>query len=316
MASYDPNCVANMTQGAFLEREGFYVILSNGQTDHYYVDDFTDPWLSRDDKQVILIQPGFCRSAVFWYHWVPALARDFVVVRRDLRGHGKSSYPKCVSPETTQQVARYENNYEYSIETICAEIIDFLDKLSIPSVHFLGESTSGQIGHALAALHPDRITSLITCSTPTRLDEGKQRMLAMGQASWPEALLKLGSRGWAEALSSQAGTSPRDSPEYKEWWLSEVGKSSAEGLAGYAAFLSRLETRRFLPRIACPVLVLAPAHSAAVPVEESEYAARHIHHAELRVIESPGHEIYVEDAATCQRLVRAHLSRFAKLSHG
>lgn len=297
------------SEEAFPELKGLYVTLSNGQTDHYFLDSFTDPWRPEDDKQVLLIQPGFGRTGMFWYHWVPPLSGDYVVVRRDLRGHGGSSYPKRLSP-WSEEPARYENGYEYDIETICTEIIDFLDRLGIPKVHFLGESTSGQIGHALAALHPDRVLSLITCSSPTHLPEDKQRFLAMGQNSWPGAIMKLGSRGWAEALSRQAGTSPRNNAEYREWWLSEVGKSPAEGLAGYAAFLSRLDTRGYLPYIKCPVLILAPTNSAAVPIEESEYAATHIPRAELEVINSPGHEIYVEAAKVCQELVRQHLSRF------
>lgn len=291
------------------EQEGFYVNLPNGQTDHYFVDSFTDPWRPQDEKQVILIQPGFCRTGVFWYHWVPALSRDYIVIRRDLRGHGRSSHPERLNP-WSDEPGRYEDNYAYDVETICAEIVDFMDRLGFKKFHFLGESTSGQLGHALAALHPERVTSLITCSTPTFLPEDKQKFLAMGQTSWPDALIKLGARGWAEALSSQAGTSPRQTPEYQEWWLREVGKSSATGLAGYAAFLSKLNTRRFLPDIKCAVLILAPNNSAAVPLEESEYAASHIPGAKLEVIDSPGHEIYVEAPERCLELVRQHLSRF------
>ncbi|KAJ9134252.1 Alpha/beta-hydrolase [Pleurostoma richardsiae] len=300
-----------MVNSTFLEQQGFYVTLSNGQTDHFFIDSFTDPWIPSDDKEVILIQPGFGRSGVFWYHWVPVLARDYVVIRRDLRGHGKSSYPKRLSP-WSEEPGVYENHYLYNIETICAEIVDFLDRLGIKTVHFLGESTSGQLGHALAARHPDRISSLITCSSPTYLPDDKQRFLAMNQASWPEALISLDSRGWAAALAQQPGTAPREDPSYQEWWLSEVAKSSADGLAGYAAFLSQLNTRRFLPEISCPVLILAPVNSKAVPMEESEYAANHIPGAELKVIESQGHEIYVESAQACQEVVLQHLSRFRR----
>ncbi|KAK5188365.1 hypothetical protein LTR96_011342 [Exophiala xenobiotica] len=243
--------------GAFSEQEGYFVTLSNGQIDHYFVDSFVDPWRLNSEKQVVLIQPGFGRSGNFWYHWMPALARDYVVIRRDLRGHGKSSYPKRLSP-WSDQPGIYENDYRYKVETICGEIVDFLDRLGIDKVHFLGESTSGEIGHALAALHPERILFLITCSSPNHLPPDKCRFLAMGKPSWPEALVMLGSRGWAEALSGQAGTAPRQSGEYQEWWLNEVGKSPSEGLAGYAVFLSHLNTRRFLPKIQCPVLLLAP----------------------------------------------------------
>ncbi|KIW34132.1 uncharacterized protein PV07_00928 [Cladophialophora immunda] len=296
--------------GAFFEQEGYFVTLSNGQRDHYFVDSFIDPWKPRAEKQVLLIQPGFGRSARFWYHWIPALARDYIVIRRDLRGHGESSFPKRLSPWSEGASGKYENDYAWNIETICAEIVDFLDKLGIDKVHFLGESTSGQVGHAMAALHPDRIASLITFSSPTHLPEDKCRFLAMGQPSWPEAMVSLGSRAWAVALSGQAGTSPRQDQAYHEWWLNEVGKSAAEGLAGYAVFLEQLNTRPFLPQIRCPVSILAPTRSAAVPMEESQYAASHIPGAELKVVESPGHEIYVESADVCVELVRDHLANF------
>ncbi len=298
-----------MVQGAFSEQEGYYVTLSNGQTDHYFLDSFTDPWRPKSGKEVVLIQHGFGRSASFWYHWIPALARDYIVVRRDLRGHGRSSYPKRQSP-WSEEPGIYEDGYEYNVKTICSEIIQFLDCLDVEQIHFLGESTSGQIGHALAALHPERVRSLITCSSPIHLPADKQRFLAMGQVSWPEALINLGSRGWAEALSKTAGTSPRLSREYQKWWLDEVGKSPSEGLAGYAAFLSQLDTRKFLPEIRCPALILAPTKSAAVPMEDSEYAANNIPQAELRAVDVPGHEIYVEAPEICWELVQKHLAQF------
>ena len=297
-----------MAQDAYSEREGYYVTLPDGQIDHYFIDSFTDPWRSKSARDVLLIQHGFARSGSFWYHWVAALARDYIVIRRDLRGHGKSSYPIRQSP-WSEEPGVYKDGYSYNLETICSEIIQFLDCLGVDKVHFLGESTSGQIGHALAALHPERIRSLITCSAPTHLPADKCNFLAMGQPSWPEALVNMGSRGWAKALSEHPGTAPRKSKEYQEWWLSEVGKIPSEGLAGYAAFLSQLDTRPLLPKIRCPALILAPTRSAAVPMEESEYAANHISQAVLKVVDVAGHEIYVEAPEICWELVLEHLAQ-------
>jgi len=65
-------------------------ITANNYEMHYEVDDFTDPWKS---AETIWIQHGFGRSSRFWYHWVPPLARDYRVVRRDMRGHGQSADP-------------------------------------------------------------------------------------------------------------------------------------------------------------------------------------------------------------------------------
>ncbi|KXJ87806.1 putative alpha/beta fold family hydrolase [Microdochium bolleyi] len=261
---------------------------SSGQLSHYIIDDFTDPWKKSD---VVLIQHGFGRTVHHWYHWVPALARRYVVIRRDLRGHGLSTCPKAT------------DNYDYSLETILAEIIDMLDQLRIDKVHFLGESTSGMLGEALAVRFPHRLHSLVICSSPTHLPPPALEFFAFGHADWPTACRKLGSRGWAEVLSKEPGTGPTADLGYKAWWLREIAKSSGEGLAGYAEFLSRLDARPFLKGIKIPVLILAPNDSAVMTVEAMEDVARQIEGSILQVVRAQGHEIYVTGADECQEAV-------------
>ena len=297
-----------MALAAYAKQQGHFVTLKNGQKDHFYVDSFMDPWLPESEKPVILIQHGYGRSAPFWYHWIPELSRDYIVIRRDLRGHGLSSYPKRSSP-WSEPKGTYEA-YDYGVSTIVGEIVEFLDKLEIDKVHFLGESTSGELGMAFAAKHPDRIRSLITCSSPTCLPPATCEFLAMGHSTWPEAVMQLGSRGWAEALSSQAGTAPTASKKYLDWWLRGVGANPAEGMAGYADFLSQLNVREFLPEVKCPVLVLAPTSSRAVPLSESYYVAEHIKGSQLHEIQAAGHEIYVEAPEECIKLVKGFISAF------
>ena len=57
--------------------------LSNDLNMHYEIDDFTDPWKS---AETILMLHGNCESGKVWFGWVPHLARDFKVVRPDMRG--------------------------------------------------------------------------------------------------------------------------------------------------------------------------------------------------------------------------------------
>ncbi|KAK7712313.1 hypothetical protein SLS57_007784 [Botryosphaeria dothidea] len=191
----------------------------NGQTTHYILDDFTDPW---KPAETVLLQPGFGRHAAFWYHWVPRLARSYRVIRRDLRGHGRSSAPAA------------DAAYDYSLDTVLGEIVDTLDQLGVRRVHFLGESTSGMLAEALAARHPERVLSITTCSSPTVLPPAALRMLALGEESWPAACRKLGARGWAERLARVPGTVANDDPEYVRWWLEQIAVQSGEGLAGAA----------------------------------------------------------------------------------
>ena len=275
---------------------GAFITHPNGQTTHYIDDNFTDPW---KPCETILIQHGFARHSAFWYHWIPVLGRQYRVIRRDARGHGGSSYPAAGS------------SYDYTADTICNEIIDTLDQLGIGKVHFLGESTSGMVGEILAAKHHDRLHSLIICSSPTYLPPAALTMFSFGLESWPTACRQLGSRGWAEALSKVPGTVSIPDPEYVEWWKDQVALSSGEGLAGYAEFLSTLDARPYLGQIKVPMLILAPAKSAATKLEEQRTIQEQVHGAKLEVIYGNGHEIYVEKPGDCQKAVLTFLSSLA-----
>jgi pimeloyl-ACP methyl ester carboxylesterase len=256
-----------------------------GQRTHYILDDFTDPWKPRD---TILIQHGFGRHAAFWYHWIPILSRKYRVIRRDLRGHGHSSYPQRTE------------KYEYTLDTILAEMLDTLDQLGVEKVHFLGESTGGILGEIFAAKYPKRLHSLTVCSTPTHLPAGALQLFAFGRKDWPTACRELGSKGWAEELARIPGTIPVADPQYLPWYLERIAVSDGEGLAQYAEFLSMLDARPWLEMIRVPTLILSPTQSAAVRVEDMRSLAEKIEGSRLVFIEGPGHEIYVTQSERCQ----------------
>jgi pimeloyl-ACP methyl ester carboxylesterase len=272
-----------------LERDpsGFtFIHHHSGQRTHFILNDFADPWKPRE---TILIQHGFGRHAAFWYHWIPVLSRKYRVIRRDLRGHGHSSYPKKT------------DDYYYTLDTILQEILDTLDQLSVEKVHFLGESTGGILGEIFAAKYPERLLSLTICSTPTHLPPQALQLFAFGKKDWPTACRELGSRGWAEALSRIPGTIPVSDPQYLPWYLEQIAISDGEGLAQYAEFLSTLDARPWLEKIKVLTLILSPTQSAAVKVEDMKALAKLIERSKLVLIEGPGHEIYVTQAEQCQQ---------------
>jgi len=114
-------------------------LVTLGQSTYYEDECYADPFGPTPD--VVLIQTGYGRTTNFWYHWIPKLADKYRVIRRDLRGHGRSSAPN-------------RDTYDWSLDTMLAEIIDMLDQLKIDKVHFVGESTSGELGIALAIKYP------------------------------------------------------------------------------------------------------------------------------------------------------------------
>jgi len=205
-------------------------IVTLGQKTHYKDDCFAPPYGPK--PQTILIQHGFGRNSNFWWEFVPALSAKYRVIRRDARGHGESSAPD-------------RSTYDWGLDTMLKEIIDMLDQLGIDKVHFLGESTSGMLGMALAAKYPERLYSLIICSSPTYLPPAASTFFSMGMASWQEAIRTLGSEGWARALSKLPGTVAAGG-DFVEWWAKEVGRSPAYGLEQYATFLENdLDGRKY-----------------------------------------------------------------------
>src|SRR5947209_12725264 len=63
---------------------------SDGLSMAYYIDDFTDPW---KNAPTLLLLHAAMGSARRYFAWVPHLARDYRVLRLDLRGHGRSQVP-------------------------------------------------------------------------------------------------------------------------------------------------------------------------------------------------------------------------------
>src|SRR5260221_1499308 len=104
----------------------------------YEIDDFTDPWVK--DKEMVWLQHGVGRNTKFWYHWVPALARQYRVLRRDMRGHGQSADP---GPE-----------HRWSLDELVTDMREFMDAMGLQQVHYLGR-IPGKIIPLYSAVHDD-----------------------------------------------------------------------------------------------------------------------------------------------------------------
>lgn len=258
----------------------------NGQITYYEDDNFADPWKV---QETILIQHGFARHSAFWYHWIPVLARQYRVIRRDARGHGRSSAP----PKT----------YEYTVKTILDEIVDTLDQLGIEKVHWLGESTGGIWGEAMAVEHPKRLLSLTVCSSPMYLPPIALESLSFGYQSFPESLRKLGSRGWAVEAAKLLKTDQISDQAYVDWWIDQVSLPSGDALADHAELLEKVDARKFVERIEIPMLILAPRNSslARLDGEDNQYDLHErVQGSQMVIIDGKGHEIYIDEPDRCQ----------------
>lgn len=262
----------------------------NGQITHIRDDNFTDPWRP---CETILIYPGFAQYSVFWYRWIPILSRHYRVLRLDPRGHGLSGYPR------SEELLVNGGTYDYSVDTICNEVIDTIDQLRLQKVHVLCEGTGAVIGQVLAARHPDRLQSLILCAPSDSLPSTELDRRSFRSVTLSAACRELGSRGLAEILSTMPGTAPMADPHYRRWWIDQIAVSDAEGLAGYADFLyySSATPQYAEQDIRIPVLTIATAKSAASDDVRAGARSKRV------VLQSVGDDVYTRRVEDCQTAV-------------
>jgi 3-oxoadipate enol-lactonase len=96
---------------------------------------------------------GIANDISLWDGQVPALAREFKVLRYDLRGHGGSES----SPG------------DYSMALLTNDLLDLLDEHGIQTTSLVGLGLGGALAQAFAIEHPERVERLMPCCCRARM---------------------------------------------------------------------------------------------------------------------------------------------------
>src|SRR3954463_4125501 len=105
----------------------------------YRVDGSAGPWVS--------FVTGIANDYSMWDAQVPALVRDFRVLRYDLPGQGGT-------PSSAGEV---------SIDSLVKDLVALWDRLGIGSSHLAGLGLGGAVAQAMAIDHPARVDRLVPC---------------------------------------------------------------------------------------------------------------------------------------------------------
>lgn len=272
-------------------------VLVNGVELFYQADDYTEPWLPHE---TVVLQHGFMRNRTWYQTWVPHIARRFRVIRPDLAGHGNSGAPPAGA--------------DWSLKRFADDLVAILDRLGLEKVHYCGESFGGLVGATLAAYYPERVRSLVLCSTPLRIAEDAQKRLAAGYADWAEAMGALGMRG--ASIASRQGTPPPKTVEEQlkdEWVGREWDRTAIQAAQGIARMLYRPEStiRELVSRIKAPTLILAPGKSAVATPQMQEHLNKSIAGSEIVWFPDGLHTIYQDEPDRCAQLAAAHFKKHA-----
>ncbi len=222
----------------------------------------------------LILGAGLGGSGTWWDPNIPALAERFTVYVFDQRGTGRSS--KVVVE---------------SVEQMSADLIAVMDDAGLETAHYLGHSTGGAIGVAIALDHPGRLRSLLICSSTTCGDPYRRKLLGLRRRLFEE----LGAEAYAQFRSLLL---------YPPYWINENHEQLAAEEALDGGHLGRADVqasrldailafdrRAELNRIVMPTLVVCADDDVLAPRYFSEEYARLIPGARTEWVSRGGHAL-------------------------
>jgi 3-oxoadipate enol-lactonase len=112
---------------------------------HHRIDGAAGPWVT--------FVTGIANDLTMWDGQLPALERDFRVLRYDLRGHGGSESAPG----------------DYTIDILVRDLRTLLDEVQVKKTHLVGLGLGGAITQAFAIAHPERVERLMPCCCRARM---------------------------------------------------------------------------------------------------------------------------------------------------
>ena len=236
---------------------------------HYRVDNCTEPWT---EPATILLLHGNAESGLAWYSWVPALSRQYRVVRPDMRGFGQST--------------PMPRDYPWTLDRLIEDFCLLMDHLGIDRFHLVGAKIGGTIARAFAARRPERVKTLTVVGTPPPLRPGAKESVP----AIVEMFETHGVEYWArQNMGNRLGSA--FPPEGFEFWCQFMGRTAASTQLGFMGTIACADIRDDLPKIQCPTLVITTEESGLGTVEATRAWQQQIKDSELIVL--PGNSYHV-----------------------
>ncbi|MEP6701543.1 MAG: 3-oxoadipate enol-lactonase [Betaproteobacteria bacterium] len=206
------------------------------------------PWL--------VLSNGLGLDLTMWAPQIPALTREFRVLRYDTRGHGASSDP--AHPATMEELGR--------------DVVALLDDAGIARTHFCGFSMGGIIGQWLGIQAPHRIDRLVLAHTAALIGPvsmWNERIATVNAHGMP-AISDTAMRRWFTASFIA------DHPVIVAELKSAMERNSPDGYVHCCAAIRDADFRSEIGAIRLPTLILSGARDPATTPADADFMEREI----------------------------------------
>ena len=259
------------------------------QTVHFDWCDYTPPW-NTPKPEVCFLYHGYARNMAFWQPWVPLLANEYRVLRMDQRGCGLTTQPS--------------KDYIYTFDALVKDAIDLMDHLEIERVHWVGESSGGFVGLALALAHPKRLHSLTLCDTPFKRPSHIHSTYTLGEVDRAAAFAKHGVGEWCRQTLSFRLDTERASPALCEWYIAQMDAVPVHIANSLEKMIGSGDLWPHLPEIKVPTLILAGADSPIAQAPQMKAMQAHMPSAKLVSLEGYQHGVNLLAPKRCVEEMR------------
>jgi 3-oxoadipate enol-lactonase len=224
------------------------------------------------------------------------LARDFTVLRVDLRGHGGTPF---VEPAE-------------SLETYAADVHRLLCRLSFGPAAVIGFSFGGMLAQVLALSHPADLSALVIAACASTLtDEGRRLLVERGSAAerlGMAAVVDATMRRWfSQAFRDRGGDG-----HVRARLMAMDPRSWA---AAWRA-MSAVDTLSRLHAIAVPTLCLAGGADVSAPPDTIRDIADNIDGARFEVVPEAAHMLFIEHHQEVAAILKDFLRDVARETSG
>jgi 3-oxoadipate enol-lactonase len=242
-------------------------------------------------KPAVVLSHSLATSMEIWGYQLPLLAHRFRVLLYDLRGHGAS--------EITGDSC--------TLQELASDVAALLDHLQIPRAAFVGLSIGGMVGQVFALRFPDRLSSLVLCSTGCRAEE--QMILTIDEriskvrAGGLQSQVKPTLTRWFTPpfIEEAAGT--------MAWVSDQILSTSVDGYVGCSRAIQGLDVLDALPAIRAKTLLIPAEQDSGFPESISRKIQQKIAGAELILLKNAAHIGNVERAHAFNEILIDFLSR-------
>ena len=272
------------------------------------------------DAPVILLVMGLGTQMIAWPDELiqGLVAQGFSVIHYDNRDVGLSQRmdgAPAANLVWTMVKARFGLPIRpaYTLTDMARDGIALLDVLGIAKAHVVGASMGGMIVQLMAALYPDRVSTMTSIMSSSgrpglpgpRADIRKRLMAPRPSNPTREEAVRMG----AEAIES---ISFADMKRPHDAFVDMAARAFDRGyypvgmkrqLLAIIADGSRVER---LKTINVPTLVVHGGADPLVPKEGSEDIARHVPGARLEIIEQMGHDLPPSQVGRMVELIAGH----------